>query len=461
MRDVAGIQAKVFTASVPLGELTAKYTLASLRGFLENPHMTRPSGRMPTLLSAKEAAEVANYLMQGALYDVATAANLNYAYYEGSWQNLPDFDKLKPLATGAATGFDVSLARRVNDMAMKFDGFLKIERTGDYRFFLTSDDGSKLWIDDKLVVANDGIHAPATANGAATLVKGIHRFTAAVFNAGGGVELDVDIEGPGLGRQPATAFVFRTAEGNPGVTPPPAAKDEGPIAVQPALAEKGRALFVAQGCASCHKQSLVKTAAPPAKTLDKLHTAGGCLDAAAKQGIPHYPLSPVQRAALAAAIETPPKSSDKLAAPETVARVMTTFNCYACHERDKVGGVTEQLNPFFATTQPEMGDEGRLPPLLTGAGAKLNAEYLRHILDKGSHDRPYMFTRMPGFGNANVGVLVAMLENADPGLSAPKVTLDLPAPKVKSKARKLVGEGAGVHQVPHVRRAQGGGRAGH
>src|SRR5205823_822216 len=56
--------------------------------------------------------------------------------------------------------------------------------------------------------------------------------------------------------------------------------------------------------------------------------------------------------------------------------------------------------------------------------------------------RPYMHTRMPGFGNANVGVLVAMLENADPALPATKVSLDLPAVKVKAEARKLVGAGA-------------------
>ena len=31
-----------------------------------------------------------------------------------------------------------------------------------------------------------------------------------------------------------------------------------------------------------------------------------------------------------------------------VARTMTAFNCYACHVRDKVGGVEEALNAFFA-----------------------------------------------------------------------------------------------------------------
>src|SRR5205823_948972 len=79
---------------------------------------------------------------------------------------------------------------------------------------------------------------------------------------------------------------------------------------------------------------------------------------------------------------------------------------------------------------------------LTGVGAKLNPEYFRQVLDKGAHDRPYMFTRMPGFGNPNVGTLVALFENADPAEADPKITLDMPPAKLKAEARGLVGEGA-------------------
>ena len=121
---------------------------------------------------------------------------------------------------------------------------------------------------------------------------------------------------------------------------------------------------------------------------------------------------------------------------------MTAFNCYACHERNKVGGVQDDVNALFTTAQPEMGDEGRLPPSLTGAGAKLNSDYLRQILDQGVHDRPYMLTRMPGFGNANVGALVAAFETADPEVASAKIAFSLPAAKVKAEARKLVGAGA-------------------
>ena len=439
-RDAAGNQNKTYATSLPLGDLTAKYTLASLRILLENPHATRPSGRMPTLLNAKEATEVANYLMQGASADLAGIANLTYTYYEGSWQNLPDLDKVKPRVTGTSSGFDLSLALRLNDMAMQFEGFLKIERDGEYRFHLTSDDGSKLFIDGKLVVANDGIHPPMTKTGTVKLAKGVHPFKAAVFNAGGGVELDVDIEGPGLGRQSASSLVFLTPNGNP--TPKKSGDKDGPLELNGPLAEKGRALFTSAGCANCHALNLGAKIASTLKSppLEKLAAKGGCLDVTPKTGVPHFPLSAAQRTALAAAIRAPVLLAPTTA--ESIARTLTVFNCYACHERNKVGGVQDDLNSAFTTAQPEAGDEVRLPPSLTGVGAKLNPEYLRQILDKGTHDRPYMFTRMPGFGNANVGGLVALLENADPTLPGPKVALDMTPAKIKAEARALIGDGA-------------------
>ncbi len=64
-RDADGNADKVFATSVPLGDLKGKYSITSLKSFLENPHSVRPSGRMPGLLNAQESADVANYLLQG------------------------------------------------------------------------------------------------------------------------------------------------------------------------------------------------------------------------------------------------------------------------------------------------------------------------------------------------------------------------------------------------------------
>ena len=135
---------------------------------------------------------------------------------------------------------------------MEFEGFLRIDRDGEYTFHLTSDDGSKLFIDDTLVVDNDGIHAPATSDGPVELIKGMHRLVVAVFNGGGEVELDLEYEGggprPAVGRPGAHADEGRAPRRRG--EPPSTAR--GRFADRPGPGREGRGAVRPVGCASCH-----------------------------------------------------------------------------------------------------------------------------------------------------------------------------------------------------------------
>ncbi len=430
-RDASGDQDKLFATSVALGNLKSKYTLASLRSFVQNPHETRPHGRMPGLLTVKEASDVANYLMQGTA-GAGSSSNMNYAYYEGAWKNLPDFDKLKPVKTGEAPDFELSVAKRLNNCALKFDGLLKIETEGSYTFHLTSDDGSKLWIDGKVVVNHDGIHAPATKSGKAKLAKGTHKLTVGVFNGGGGFELAVEVEGPGIAKMPLGSMVQLKDEVKPIVN----AKEPDNSPLQPELIKKGKDLFASMGCANCHEMQK-ETKRLNAPVVTDLKPVGGCLDVTPKKGVPWFGFSQQQQAALSAAIKMKPWATP-LEKKELLTFTMKLKNCSACHERDKLGGVEDDLNKHFTTVMPEMGDEGRIPPSLTGVGAKLKPAYLKKIIEEGSHDRPYMHTRMPRFGSDPTN-LVDMFASLDTPEKAPKVVLPEPLNKAKFAARHMVG----------------------
>ncbi len=433
-RDAKGDQDKLFATSIPLGRLKDKYHLASLKAFLENPHGTRPTGKMPGILNSKEAGDVANYLLQGAVPGMS-ATNMKFAYYEGSWQKLPDFTKIKPVFSGEAADFELTVVRRLNDCALKFEGFLRIEADGNYTFHTHSDDGSKLWIGDQLVVNNDGIHAPASKSGKIKLSKGTHKVIVAVFNGGGGFELGVEFEGPGTPRQTLGPRIMLTEE--PVKEQPIAKGDVDNEPLQPALAAKGKELFASMGCANCHQKSDQKSRIE-ATAEATLKAEGGCLSATPTKGLPWYGVSAQQGAALKAALSKgrPAAVSDHA---EIVKSTMVRFNCYACHERDKFGGVQDDVNKQFLTVMPEMGDEGRIPPSLTGVGAKLKPAYLKKILNEGSHDRPYMHTRMPKFGDSNIGHLVGMYASLDKAEAAPKVTLPEPSNKAKFAGRTMVG----------------------
>jgi hypothetical protein len=89
-----------------------------------------------------------------------------------------------------------------------------------------------------------------------------------------------------------------------------------------------------------------------------------------------------------------------------------------------------------------MGDEGRVPPLLSGVGGKLTESWLRHVLADGAKDRPYMLTRMPRFGEPNVGHLVAPLARLDAVAPVEVPVLGGSGRKARATVRFLVGSEA-------------------
>jgi hypothetical protein len=121
--------------------------------------------------------------------------------YEGAWTELPDFNALKPVATGIADAIDLALAKREDRFAMRFRGFLEVPKDGTYTFFTTSDDGSKFHLGSDEIVSNDGLHGAEEAKGEAALKTGRHAFTLTFFEAGGGEALELWYEGPGLPKQ--------------------------------------------------------------------------------------------------------------------------------------------------------------------------------------------------------------------------------------------------------------------
>jgi hexosaminidase len=76
--------------------------------------------------------------------------------------------------------------------ALIFEGHLSVAKTGLWRFATTSDDGSRVWIGDHLVVDNDGLHGATRAEGAAVLKPGYYPIRVAYFDAGGGRELKLE-----------------------------------------------------------------------------------------------------------------------------------------------------------------------------------------------------------------------------------------------------------------------------
>lgn len=73
-----------------------------------------------------------------------------------------------------------------NNFYVEFQGYLNIKKSDNYLFKLTSDDGSRLFIDEKLIVDNDGLHGYDPLEGEIALSAGKHPYKISFFQAGGG-----------------------------------------------------------------------------------------------------------------------------------------------------------------------------------------------------------------------------------------------------------------------------------
>ena len=124
-----------------------------------------------------------------------------------SWA-LPKFENLKPVGRIYTSSLNIAprdftagfpgVTKRIEWFAIDYTGRFWIEKPGKYRFALSSDDGSKLYVDDRLLVDNDGVRAPQTETGSLNLAGGIHRIRVSYFQGPRyQVALILEVAGPG------------------------------------------------------------------------------------------------------------------------------------------------------------------------------------------------------------------------------------------------------------------------
>lgn len=404
--------------TVPLGDVARKYTLDSLTQLIAHPHQIRPGARMPALVgSVSDAYQIASYLT-GEVTAREGQVTFQRRIYKGSWSRLPDFKSLVPVAEDQVSGLDLSIDSDLGNTGIVYESEVQIPVAGEYRFSIASDDGSRLNIGDHELV-NDGIHPTQVRTATWQLEPGVYPVRVEWFNGGGEVSLSVQVVDPLLGEISLEELIASASE------------DSGPLLASrfqpdPGLIDEGKRLFETAGCAACHDFRGMRSVAQSPPTLLELRDQRGCLAETVAMPAVDYRLSPRQRLAIGAALQRRRAASNTAASDATasdaakqwddadvVHLTMAGLNCYACHRRDAVGGPETARDPLFQSTTEEMGWESRLPPTLDGVAAKLQSGYLTSLMANGANDRPYMLTRMPGFGDGHLATLQDALTALD------------------------------------------------
>ncbi|MEO1010060.1 MAG: PA14 domain-containing protein [Bacteroidota bacterium] len=132
---------------------------------------------------------------------------IEYTYYEGNFSQLPDFDMLKSIKKGVVTQLDPDLiGQRLDHYAIRYEGYFSVPKAGVYTFHLRSDDGSRLFVGNKLVVDNGGSHSALTKTGMVALKKGMHAIKIEYFEDFLGEELRLWYSSPDMPRTSVSFF---------------------------------------------------------------------------------------------------------------------------------------------------------------------------------------------------------------------------------------------------------------
>lgn len=142
-----------------------------------------------------------------------TVQGITMEHYSGTWTMVPDFATILADDESASNTFSVAPYASTDFFAVQFSGYINIPADGIYTFYTSSDDGSKLYIGDALIVDNDGLHAMAEQSGNIGLQAGLHKIVVGFLEYNGAENLIVSYEGPGINKQAINASsLFRSAD---------------------------------------------------------------------------------------------------------------------------------------------------------------------------------------------------------------------------------------------------------
>ena len=120
---------------------------------------------------------------------------LNYQYFRGKIRGTLEIAALPKVKSGKNPNVSFLPKDSNENYAFIFSGFIKIPKDGAYTFYLSSNDGSRFYLNDKLAINNDGPHGNREESVRLSLSKGYHKMEVYYFQIGGGSSLKMEWSG--------------------------------------------------------------------------------------------------------------------------------------------------------------------------------------------------------------------------------------------------------------------------
>lgn len=100
---------------------------------------------------------------------------------EGAIQSLDQIHDLKMIKKMVVQSIEIPKEVPEDHFALVFIGYIQIPEDGVYTFATDSDDGSRLYINDQILIDNDGLHGMRKIKDHVALKRGLHKFKVEFF----------------------------------------------------------------------------------------------------------------------------------------------------------------------------------------------------------------------------------------------------------------------------------------
>ncbi|MFC5284791.1 family 20 glycosylhydrolase [Pedobacter alpinus] len=125
-----------------------------------------------------------------------TVGGLKYFYIPGKFKNTTEIDTLMATKKGVVPQIAINkIYGKAREYGLVFTGYINVNENATFEFSLFSDDGARLYIDDELIIDNDGKHARYEKSAGVAMQAGLHKIKVLYFDDGPGSTLQVSVKG--------------------------------------------------------------------------------------------------------------------------------------------------------------------------------------------------------------------------------------------------------------------------
>lgn len=157
--------------------------------------MVSPQGRLPLVAGDIDFGSNVQYAdsFRGTIFLLPPGAT-----------KLPDLSTMKPSLALYTRTFEVEpqdfkglgapgASLRTNDFAIRYEGLFAAKKAGAYHVDLASEDGARVYLDNKLVLDNDGVHVVTYKAADVDLSAGMHLLRIEYFKGSSGKEVNLEL----------------------------------------------------------------------------------------------------------------------------------------------------------------------------------------------------------------------------------------------------------------------------